>query len=104
MSKAEFEKILIEAIDECLDSLGEPSKLAIYGYLQKTCNIRKEEILENAEVFSQALEDIFGLGGNCLETLILQNLCKKTRSVGIDSLKHAVFSKALWAVKKELEC
>ena len=103
LSKDGFDKLLLEAIEECLDSLGDPSKHAVYVCLQETFNIRKEEILENAEVFSRALEAIFGCGSSCLETLILRNLCRKTGAVGENSLKRFVFSQALLAVKKEME-
>jgi hypothetical protein len=104
LSKDGFDKLLLEAIEECLDSLDEPSKLAIYFCLQETFNIRKEDILENAKVFSRALEEIFGLGGNYLETLIPRSLCQKTGWIDKDALKQVDFSQALWSVKKELEC
>ena len=91
LSNDRFDKLLLEVIEESLDSLGEPSKLAIYFAFKKPSTSEKTKILENLEVFSRALEDIFGSGSSCLETLILRQLCRKNGSVGEDSLKRFGF-------------
>ena len=75
----DFERILMEAIDEGLLSLGESSKVAVYFHLQKDFNVRREEIPGNVEAFADAMEKIFGQGASFLEILIMQKLREKVR-------------------------
>ena len=90
MLKRDFEKILIEAVDEGLSSLGESSKKAIYFHLDKNFNIKKQEIPEKIEAFAGAVENIFGLGANFLEIAIMRQL-------------HAKVSEgAKWHISKDL--
>jgi hypothetical protein len=77
LSKSKFEKLLLEAVDEGLSSLGEPSKQAIYFHLEKSFNIKKEEIPYKTKSFKEAIEKIFGLGANFLEILIMKRLYEK---------------------------
>ena len=77
MSKRNFEKLLLEAVDEGLSSLGEPSKQAIYFHLEKRFNIKKKEIPYKVETFVKAIEKIFGLGANFLEILVMRRLYEK---------------------------
>jgi hypothetical protein len=77
LSKMDFDQLLLEAIDEGLSTLGESSKQAIYFHLEKSFNIRKEEIPEKIEVFAYAVEKIFGFGANFLEILIMKRLYEK---------------------------
>jgi hypothetical protein len=105
LSKPSFEKLLLEAIDECLGSMGESSKLSIYFHIENRFKIKKQEISANIEVFSQALEGIFGIGASYLENMVLKIICQKTclnREAG--QLKQSTFPQTLLAVKKELEC
>lgn len=78
MTKLNFEKVLLEAIDYSLASLGDSSKQAIYFHLEKGFSIRKQEIPRNIQAFSLAVEKIFGLGANFLESLILKRLIERT--------------------------
>ncbi len=77
MSKRIFERILLEAVDEGLSSLGESSRQAIYFHLDEKYNIKKLEIPDNIEAFAGAVESIFGLGANFLEIAIMRQLHKK---------------------------
>jgi hypothetical protein len=77
LSKMDFDRLLLEAIDEGLSTLGESSKQAIYFHLEKGFNIRKEEIPDEIEVFARAVEKIFGFGANFLEILIMKRLYEK---------------------------
>ena len=79
--RTDFEKLVLEAIDEGLSSLGESSKQAIYFHLEKTFDIRREEIPDRMSAFSQAIENIFGAGAGCLEILIMQRLYEKVGGV-----------------------
>ncbi len=104
MFKPSFEKILREAIDEGLASLGESSKQAIYFHLEKGFNIKKQEIPNNIEAFSFAVEKIFGIGANFLETLILKGLYEKTGLKGEeDSFKGLTFAENVVAIKQKVE-
>jgi hypothetical protein len=77
LAKRDFEKLLLEAVDEGLSSLGEPSKQAIYFHLERGFNIKKQEIPYRIKAFAKAIEKIFGLGANFLESLIMKRLYEK---------------------------
>ncbi|MCJ7762398.1 hypothetical protein MUP38_02945 [Candidatus Bathyarchaeota archaeon] len=74
-----FYKILIEAVDEALSSLGESAKEAIYFHLENTFKIKRCEIPYRIDDFSEALEKIFGMGARHLEILFMKNLHAKVR-------------------------
>ena len=77
MPERDFEKLLLEAVDEGLSSLGESSKQSIYYYLEKSFHIKKQEIPYKVEAFVDAIEKIFGFGANFLEILIMKRLYEK---------------------------
>src|SRR4030042_152272 len=73
----ELERLLIQAVDEGLSSLGDSSKQAIYFHLDTTFNIKKEQIPQKVEAFVAAIEKIFGIGANFIEILIMRKLIQK---------------------------
>jgi len=77
LRQRDFDKLLLEAVDEGLTSLGESSKQAIYFYLEKSFNVKKQEIPYKINDFAYAIEKIFGLGGNFLEILIMRRLYER---------------------------
>lgn len=77
MYRRDFEKLLLEAVDEQLTSLGESSKQALYFHLEKGFNIKKQEIPQKTEAFVDAMEKIFGQGADYLEILIMKRLHSK---------------------------
>lgn len=77
MPKRDFEKILREAVDEGLSSLGHSSKQAIYFHLKTGFNLKKQEIPYKIEDFAYGIEKIFGLGANFLEILIMKRIHEK---------------------------
>lgn len=77
MHRRDFEKILLEAVDEQLTSLGESSKQALYFHLERGFNIKRHEIPAKTEAFVSAMEKIFGQGANYLEILIMKRLHEK---------------------------
>ena len=77
MPKKDFDKLLLEAVDEGLSSLGKSPKQAIYFHLEKRFNVKKEGIPFKIEAFADGIEKIFGLGANFLEILIMKQLHKK---------------------------
>lgn len=72
-----FKKLLLEAVDEGLSSLGDLPKQAIYFYLEKTFKIKKQDIPSKIEEFTDAIEKIFGPGAKILEIRIMKHLYKK---------------------------
>jgi hypothetical protein len=81
LQKKTFDDLLLEAINEALSSLGETPKTAIYFHLEKTFNIKKQEIPHRIEDFTSALEEIFGLGAMHLEILFMKHLHAKIGGV-----------------------
>jgi hypothetical protein len=77
LAKKAFEKLLLEAIDEALASLGDSARQAIYFHLENKFKIAKKEIPDHLEDFTGGLEKIFGLGARFIEILIMKNLYGK---------------------------
>lgn len=104
MAKPSFDKLLLEAVEEGLGALGESPKQAIYFHLEKSFNIRKEEIPHRIEAALVAIEKIFGVGAKFIETEILNNLCEKALLKGKeDSFQNLTLPQSLTAVKKMME-
>jgi hypothetical protein len=76
-----FDQILLEAIDEALLSLGESVKISTYFYVEALFKVTKQEIPVRLNDFSNALEQIFGLGARHLEILIMKSLHSRIRNV-----------------------
>jgi len=77
LSRKAFEKLLLEAVDEALASLGESAKQAIYFHLENKFKIARNEIPCRVEDFADGLEKIFGLGSRFLEIIIMRKLYEK---------------------------
>jgi hypothetical protein len=104
MAKANFEKLLLEAIDDALASMGESPKQAIYYHLETVFNVKKQEIPCKTEAFILAIEKLFGMGANFLEKLILKELYEKAGLKGQeDSFKGLTFTETVAAVKQKME-
>jgi hypothetical protein len=104
MPNEEFEKLLVEAIDEGLSSLGESPKQAILFHLENTFNIKKQEISNNIEAFDDSLKKLFGPGADFLEKLILKKLGEKADSVFKGHPpKEVGFTETIIAVKRTMK-
>ena len=77
LEDVKFELVLLSAIDEALSVYGEKPKSAIYTYLEKAQNLPKHHISQRIDDFSNALEELFGIGARYLEILIMKNLHTK---------------------------
>ena len=77
--KGNFEKLLIEAVDNVFSSLGDSCKQAIYFHLKDRYNISKHEIPYRIEDFADALEKIFGVGAKLIEIEIMRALFTKVQ-------------------------
>ncbi len=77
MPQDNLRKILLEAVEEGLSSLGDSPKEAIFFHLEDSFKIRKDNIPTNLTEFAKALEKIFGPGASYLEKLIVKCLYEK---------------------------
>jgi len=77
LAEKAFEKLLLEAVDNALSSLGDSAKQAIYFHLQHKFNLTKNDIPHHLGDFADGLEKIFGLGARFIEILIMKNLYMK---------------------------
>jgi len=56
LPRSEFNRLLLEAVDEGLSSMGESSRQAVYFHIEKNSNIRRHEIPCRIEDFDTAIE------------------------------------------------
>jgi hypothetical protein len=77
----QFDRLILEAIDEALSSLGEIVKNAVFEHLKDDFGLDKSEIPEKMRDFSQIIHKIFGLGAGRLELRIIKNLNSKLQGV-----------------------
>jgi len=75
----EFDRLLLESIDEGLASLGEAVKNSLYQHLQNDFGIKKSEIPVEIFDFSNVIHKIFGLGATPLEIRFMMNLNSKIK-------------------------
>lgn len=74
MKKLDFDKTLLEAVDHALLAFGESPREAIYYHLNESFKLQREDIPEDTDRFSHALNTIFGPGAEVIEKLIIKNL------------------------------
>jgi hypothetical protein len=74
LTRKVFDKLLLEAVDEALASLGDSAKQAIYFHLEDKFKIARNEIPQRVKDFVHGLEKIFGMGARFLEILIMKQL------------------------------
>lgn len=72
----DFNELLLEAIDEALNSLGESVKQSIYFHIESKF-VPKQNIPDKIQEFQGGLEKIFGAGAQFIEILIMKNLHAK---------------------------
>ena len=72
-----FNKLLLRAIDEALNSLGKSARQSIYFHIKNKFSVNRNEIPRNLQEFQEGLETIFGTGARLIEILIMKNLHSK---------------------------
>jgi hypothetical protein len=72
-----FREVLLQAIDDGLLVPGEIVRAAIYDRVERSYQIRREEIPEKLELFHKALRDLLAAGSEVLERLIAKNLYRR---------------------------
>ena len=73
----EFGKLLVSAIDDALNSMGESVKQSIYFHIEHKFKVPRDKIPENLIEFQGGLEKIFGTAAQFIEILIMKNLRSK---------------------------
>lgn len=73
----DFNRFLLEAVDDGLSPLGSIAKQAVYIHLKKKFNINKEDIPNRIDEFATGIEEIFGVGAQLIEIQIMKNLYEK---------------------------
>lgn len=76
-TKTFFKKVLLEALDEGLSTIGESARKAIYFHLQNLYSLKREEIPDNPKAFVEGLRKIFGLGAEVIEKAVIKSLYSK---------------------------
>ena len=72
-----FDPILIDSIDEALESLGESVKESVYFLLEHRFSIVKQDIPDRIGDFSTAIEQVFGSCARQFKVLIAEILRKR---------------------------
>lgn len=104
MVRKSFEKLLLEAVDEALASLGDSAKQAIYFHLERKFKIRKSEIPCRVEEFAKGLKEIFGLGAQFIEILVMKRLYERIgQPLEWDESKELVFTEYVAAAKRSFQ-
>ncbi len=73
-----LEEIVMQAIDNGLDCLGQTPKKALLFHLEKEFKFNQEQICQNVAVFQHFLEKFFGSGYQFLDSLFCQYLAELT--------------------------
>jgi hypothetical protein len=74
---SEFDRLLLEAVDEGLGVLGESPRHAIYFWLEKNHGIGRDEIPQKLDAFTSSLEKMFSFGAFYIQRQILEKLHSK---------------------------
>ena len=82
MTEKAFHKLLLEAVDSALSSLGDSARQSVYFHLEKKFDITRDEIPGRVDDFDHGLERIFGTGTRFLEVLIMKKLYEEIGSKG----------------------
>ncbi len=76
-SENKFDSLIIEAIEESLSSFESFDKQEVYFYLENTFKIRKWEIPRKIEHFTDAIEQLLGIGAKLVEVRIIKAIHKR---------------------------
>jgi hypothetical protein len=76
----DFQRIMLETLDETMSSLGKKAKQSVYSQLEKTFRITKQDIPIEIETFTIAFEEVIGPGAELLEIEIMRHLYEKIGS------------------------
>jgi hypothetical protein len=96
-----FDKLLLCAVDEALNSLGKSVRQALYFHIENKFSVARNEIPENLQEFQGGLEKIFGTGARFIENQIMKNLHSKIgRPVVMEKSEQLEFIEYVDAAKQ----
>jgi len=82
---AELGETLLQAVDDGLLVLGQSARVAIYECIEKSYQVRRENIPDELLTFHRALQDLLGSGARMMERLIARDLYSR---LGLDFIEH----------------
>ena len=85
-SSAELEETLLQAVDEALLVPGEIVRTAIYERIERSYQVRREDIPEKVETFHKALEELLGSGAKVMEKIIAKSFYSR---LGLNFIEYA---------------
>jgi hypothetical protein len=74
MAAEEFDRLVLEAVDQAFQSLGGGVTQALWYYIERTAGLRREEVPQRMEELFVALDRLLGPGALVLKRLIVRNL------------------------------
>ncbi len=78
--KDELDDVILRVVDETMKAIfQEAGANAIYDYMEKKCQLKREEIGKKPKIFSTGLERLLGTAAPVIENLILKNLYHELR-------------------------
>jgi len=89
LQECKFKCLLVKAVDESLNCLGDSVRYSIYFHLEYTFGIKREEIPKKPEIFADKLEELFKDGSCFIKKLILKRLYE---SVGLEFKRKENYS------------
>jgi hypothetical protein len=96
-----FDRLLLNSIDDALLSLGESARQSIYFHIENNFNVPRQQIPYNLENFQFALERIFGVGARFIEILIMKSLYQKLNCpLDMEDNKQLEFVKYMEAARQ----
>jgi len=81
-----FSDVLLQAVDQALLVPGEMVRTAIYERIERSFQVKREEIPEKLPAFQSALRELLGAAAKVMERLIAKNLYSR---LGINFTEHA---------------
>jgi len=81
-----FSDVLLQAVDQALLVPGEMVRTAIYERIERSFQVKREEIPEKLPAFQSALRELLGAAAKVMEKLIAKNLYSR---LGINFMEHA---------------
>ena len=78
IQKVDFQNFFLESVDNTFKHiLGESGTEAVYHFLEDGCKLPKNSIGDKMNLFNEALNNLFGTGGNILQKEVLKDVCSK---------------------------
>ena len=84
-----LKEALLHAIDGGLAVPGEIVRTAIYDRIERSYQLRREEIPDHLETFHKAFQDLLGASAKVMEKIIAKNLYT---SLGLKFIEHATWT------------